>query len=136
MEWLTEQIQEQHKIQIKVEADMQSRSMSEEVRVFLFKTTKELLINIVKHAQAQNAKISIRSDNNNIRVLVEDDGIGFYSYKDKQISKGNGFGLFSIRERLKYLGGSFEIESKPGQGTRVTLVAPLKWKENNEGRGA
>jgi PAS domain S-box-containing protein len=135
MEWLTEQIQGQHKIQIEVEAEMQSRSMSEEVQVFLFKATKELLINIVKHAQAQNAKVSIRSDNDNIRVLVEDDGVGFYSYKDKQISKGNGFGLFSISERLKYLGGSFEIESKPGQGTRVTLVAPLKWKENYEERG-
>ncbi len=134
VEWLTEQVQEQHKIQVDFKAEKQSKPMSEEVRIFLFKGIKELLTNIVKHARAKNAKVSIRSDNNNVRVLVEDDGVGFYFNKDKQFGKRDGFGLFSISERLKHLGGDFEIESKPGQGTRITLAVPLEKKENSEGR--
>ena len=135
MEWLTEQMQEQHRIPIEFDGPTQASPMSEEVRVFLFKATKELLMNIVKHAQAKKAKVSVRRNRNDVRILVEDDGVGFNCNKDYPSSIGNGFGLFNIRERLKYLGGHMEIESKLGHGTWATLVAPLKQKENNKGTG-
>jgi PAS domain S-box-containing protein len=132
MEWLTEQIQDQHHIQVDLEDDRQPRPMSDEIRISLFKAVRELLINIAKHAKAHKAKVSTRREGNTIRITVEDDGVGFSLPEDKILGKIGGYGLFSIRERLRHLGGSFEIESKLGCGTRVTLVAPLE-QENNKG---
>jgi signal transduction histidine kinase len=61
-----------------------------------------------------------------------DDGIGFICpIKNLASNKAGGFGLFSVRERLNYLGGSLEIDSKPGHGTRVTLVMPTKLEKTH-----
>jgi signal transduction histidine kinase len=130
IEWLTEQIQEKHGIQIGFEDDRQSKPMNEEIRFILFKATRELLINIVKHAQASEAKVSIWREDISIRIRVEDDGVGFSTSEGKQLGKTAGFGLFNIRERIKYLEGDMVIESEPGRGTRVTLSAPLEEKED------
>jgi signal transduction histidine kinase len=126
VEWLTEKIQEQHHIEIGFEDDRRSKPMSEETRIVLFKATKEFLINIVKHAQASKAKVSIWREDPSIRIRVEDDGVGFSTSEGRQLRKATGFGLFNIRERIKYLGGDMVIESEPGRGTRVTLSAPLE----------
>lgn len=128
MEWLVEQIQEQHDVQIDLEDDGQPEQMDEEVMVLLFRTVRELLINVVKHARAHSVRVSIQKDNSSIRIEVEDDGVGFDT---SQIDFGRtpgkgGFGFFSIRERLNFLGGNFQVESEPGQGTRAILTAPLK----------
>jgi PAS domain S-box-containing protein len=131
MEWLTEQIQDQHHIQVDFEDDRQSKPMDDEIRISLFKAVRELLINVAKHSKANKAKVSTRREDNIIRIIVEDDGVGFSIPEDKSLAKIGGFGLFSIHERLKYLKGDFEVESKPGQGTRITLVAPLTKEENN-----
>jgi signal transduction histidine kinase len=130
IEWLTEQIQEKHGIQVGFEDDRQPKPMSEEIRLILFKATRELLINIVKHAQASKAKVSIWREDPSIRIRVEDDGVGFSTSEGRQLRKATGFGLFNIRERIKYLGGDMVIESEPGRGTRVTLSAPLEEKED------
>jgi signal transduction histidine kinase len=128
MEWLVEQIQEQHDVQIDLEDDGQPEKMDEEVTVLLFRTVRELLINVVKHAQAHSVRVSIRKDDSGIRIEVEDDGVGFDTSQIDfgRASDKGGFGFFSIRERLNFLGGNFQVESEPGQGTRAVLTAPLK----------
>jgi signal transduction histidine kinase len=85
-----------------------------------------LLINIVKHADAKNVKVSIRRINQQIYVCVEDDGIGF---NPAEVASNAGFGIFSIRERLEQLAGHIEIDSEPGRGTKITMTAPLKRDE-------
>ena len=135
IEWLVEQIQEQHDIRIDLEDDGQPEKMDEEVTVLLFRTVRELLINVVKHAQARSVKVSIQKDDSSIKIEVEDDGVGFDT---SQIDFGRapdkgGFGFFSIRERLNFLGGNFQVESKPRQGTRAVLTAPLKQNGHPEG---
>jgi len=60
-----------------------------------------------------------------IQVRVEDDGIGFEP-AELSSARGSAFGLFSIRERLEHLGGRFEIDSAPGRGCGITILAPLK----------
>jgi signal transduction histidine kinase len=63
---------------------------------------------------------------------VEDNGNGFDPAKiDGTAAEPDGFGLFSIRERIKHMGGRLEIESRPGQGTRVTIVSPKKYHGND-----
>ncbi len=127
VEWLTEKLQADHGIATVFEDDGQAKPLTDDLRIGLFRALRELLVNIVKHAQAKNVKVSARRDGPNIRVEVQDDGVGFDVEKTQVPGDlSNGFGLFDIRERLHHFDGSFQIESKPGQGTRVTLLAPLK----------
>ena len=83
--------------------------------------------NIRRYRFVGSVKVSVARDEDKIKICVEDDGAGFeYLKKKVGLSNSSGYGLFSIRERLHYLGGSFDIESKLGHGTRVALTAPLK----------
>jgi PAS domain S-box-containing protein len=130
LEWLTEQIQEQHGISSEFRDDRQPKPLDDDVRVLLFQAVRELLVNVAKHAQAQSVEVTIRRDGNDVRITVEDDGVGFDAFPiGSHRSDIKGFGLFSIRERLNHLGGQLKIMPNAGHGTQVTLVAPLKREE-------
>jgi len=130
-EYLHEEIQQKHGIKIEFEDDTQPKPLDDDICALLYRAVRELLINVVKHARAQHVRVSICQDNDNIRINVVDDGVGFKPPREGFSSdKTVGFGLFSIRERLNYLGGSIEIEAKPGQGTHVRLIAPIKRGRN------
>ena len=127
LEWLAEQFHEQNKIPCGYEDDHQPKPLDEDIRILLFQSVRELLINIIKHAQARRAKISVLRKEDNICVVVEDNGVGFKtSNYGSPMVVASGFGFFSIRERLSSIGGHMEIKSWKGKGSRVTLVAPLK----------
>ncbi len=127
VERLTEQIGEEHGVKFNFEDDGQPKPLDDDIRVLLFQAVRELLINITKHAQARHARVRMERHDGDLRITVLDDGVGFDT---SQISPGSkkikGFGLFSIRERLRHIDGHIDIESKQGQGTRVTLTTPLK----------
>jgi len=130
VEWLAEQIQEKHGISVDFEDDLQPKPVGKEMRILLFKAVGELLMNVIKHAQAHKAKVAIQREGSHIRITVEDDGIGFYIPEANQLAGVGGFGLFSIRERLRHFGGSLQIQSGPRRGTLITLLAPIMEKEN------
>jgi signal transduction histidine kinase len=130
--WLVDRIQEKQGIATEFEDDEQPKPLDDDVRAFLFRDVRELLINVVKHAQAKKVKVSIRKVGNEMHVSVEDDGVGFDPAEvAAKAVKAGGFGLFSIRERLEQLGGHLEIESAPGRGTKATLITPLKQEKVN-----
>jgi len=125
-EWLNEEVQQKHGIKTEFENDAHPKILDKEIAVLLYQAVRELLVNVVKHAQAQHVRVSICTDKGNIRISVADDGAGFDpSVGDFGLSQKGGFGLFSIRERLSYFGGSVEIKSEPGRGTRITLATPM-----------
>jgi len=125
-EWLTEQIEGKYGIETEFQDDGLSKPLDDDIRVLLFRNVRELLINVVKHANAKIIKVSIQKVESQIRVCVEDDGVGFDSAKaESMITNKKTFGLFSIRERLEHLGGNLEIESAPGCGCRITITSPL-----------
>jgi PAS domain S-box-containing protein len=126
LEWLAELVQEQHGITVKVQTDRSPKSMNDEIRVILFQTMRELLVNVAKHANAKNIRVFVAREDATLKVKIEDDGLGMGISADAA-SGPFGFGFFSIRERLKYLGGHLEVVSEPGWGTRVTLQVPLKY---------
>ena len=130
VEWLVEQNEIQHGIMSEFEDDGESKPLDDDLRVELFQNVRELLINVTKHSRATRVKVSIRRNGSAVNVSVEDDGVGFDNSKvGSQWDGADGFGLFSIRERLRHFGGHFYVYSRPGYGTRVTLVAPLKTDE-------
>jgi PAS domain S-box-containing protein len=123
---LAERFRKEHGIRIDCRDDSQPKPLSDNMRILLFQGVRELLVNAVKHAHPRSITISCLRKGTDIRVVVEDDGAGFATVKgDILPGKTHGFGLFSLRERLKYLGGSIDIKSAPGHGARITLTAPL-----------
>jgi len=131
IKWLGEQINEQSGVLVTFRDGRVLKSLDGKVSVILFKAVRELLINVAKHAGARKTLISARKTGGRLRINVVDDGIGFdASGLGANFSKGGGFGLFSIYERLKYLGGNLKVKSKPGCGTRVTLEVPLNLNKN------
>lgn len=127
IEWLTERIGKQHGIAIEFRDDQQAKQLSEDVKVLLFAAVREILVNVIKHAEAKHAAVGLSRLDGTMRVEISDDGKGFDgARKSESAFGGGGFGLFNIRERLTYLGGRLDIRSEPGSGTRVTIIAPLQ----------
>ncbi len=131
IEGLASQIQAQHAVSVTVKKSGQADQLGEELRVLLFKTVRELLMNIVKHASARTAAITFLYHSAYITIIVEDDGKGF-EVENNLPHQGphGGFGLFSVSERIRQLGGTMEIDSRPGIGTRVSITTPM----NGQGR--
>jgi signal transduction histidine kinase len=101
--------------------------LHEDVKIILYRSVSELLNNAVKHAQAQHVAVSIKHRKGQVQITVEDDGVGFDTAQlDGIAATERGFGLFSIKERLHYLGGSIVIKSAPRKGTRIKLLVPLQ----------
>lgn len=127
LEWLMEFVHKQQGIQVDLEFGEGTRCDNEELYIFLFRAVQELLMNVTKHARISRAKVSVHRENENIYVTVEDAGIGFnVAILETPRDEDMGFGLFSIRERLQYFEGELSLQSKPGQGTRVNLMVPIK----------
>ena len=127
LEWLLEDIEKQHGLSMHLEYSGSQGDYDDDVRVLLYQSIRELLINVVKYAQAKTAQVSLHKDDRGLHVLVEDDGKGFLVNPDGfHVSKeGGGFGIFSIQERFQHLGGSIRVESIPHHGTKISLDLPL-----------
>ena len=123
--WLGHWVEERHGLNVVARLDPHAEPTGDDVRILLFQAARELLFNVVKHAQVERAYLGMRIvDHDLIELVVADEGVGFASPSDEALITPSGFGLFSIRERLQLLGGRMEVVSSPKQGTRVTLYAP------------
>ncbi len=123
--WLTDHIERKHGIHTEFTDDGAAKPLDGEIQALLFRSVRELLINVVKHSRASKVGISICREGDEIIICLEDDGIGFMPDKVVVGKEGGGYGLFSIRERLSQMGGSLQIDSSPGRGCRSSLKAPL-----------
>jgi PAS domain S-box-containing protein len=128
-EWLEEQIEKRHGLKTEfcgTIAKKHQKTLDESVRTLLFRSVRELLTNVVKHDRANKVAVHFGDQDNDISITIEDDGIGFDrdALKLKNSPK-DGFGLFSIQDRMANLGGAFDIQSKPGKGCRVVLTVPV-----------
>jgi PAS domain S-box-containing protein len=106
--------------------------LTEDEAALLFRHTRELLTNVIKHAKADTITVEVQTTANEIHISVQDNGVGF----DVAGIGGNGkaqgrFGLFSITESMADMGGNLEIDTQPGKGCRAVLRLPIK----NEGSG-
>jgi PAS domain S-box-containing protein len=127
LEWLAEIVCKQSGLEVEIAGDGSDRKLDAERRIILFRTCRELLLNVVKHSSAKRARVSLRGDGGVIMLNISDDGTGFDPYL---LQAGydpfeRGFGLFSIREQLQHHGGTFELDSAPGRGSSLTIVMPL-----------
>jgi len=125
IDWLAERAGERHGLTVQSSQTGAVRDISEDIKVFIFKAVHELITNVAKHARASIVTISSHWLSDRLEVVVKDDGLGFDTESfENGFSEGDCFGLFSIRERLSYIGGSIKVDSSPGRGTRVTISTP------------
>jgi PAS domain S-box-containing protein len=125
LDWLVEQTQAKYGLCCSAEVAPLRSTLREDIRVILFQAARELLVNVAKHARAQQAKVILKEDGGRVTIQVLDDGCGFDpSLLTLPSSTVRGFGLFSIRERVALLGGELDIDSTPERGTRVTVSVP------------
>jgi PAS domain S-box-containing protein len=125
--WLATWTRDKYKVDVEVTADPRADSTRRDVRTLLFESVRELLFNAVKHARTDRVTVDLElGADDELSITVMDRGIGFEPAALDDFSQAGqvGWGLFSIRERLNLLGGRVEIDSAPGRGTRVRLVAP------------
>ncbi len=126
LEWLAGNIRDKTGTRVTLCTDKTAEPAGEEMRFLLFECARELLFNAVKHAEVPEAGLALwRTDDGQIKLIVSDRGKGFDPGILRNRKPGEmTFGLFSVQERLMYLGGRMEVDSAPGRGTVITLWAP------------
>ena len=130
-EWTGEQLKRTQGLEFTLADKLVGNELDEDQRAILFRNTRELVTNTIKHARAKKLTVTLEKVDQKIRVTVKDDGIGF----DPQrivggVNLEGGFGVFSVEERMKDLGGKLVINSQPNQGCTMTMSLP----ENQEAR--
>ena len=134
IDWLAERAFQRYKLKVISSQSGTPLEIAEDIMVFMFKAIQELINNVAKHAEAKQVNIRTNWLENGIEIVVSDDGRGFDTTTfENGLSDDCCFGLFSIRERLSYTGGSLRIDSAPGQGTRISISRPYKITSEGDG---
>ncbi len=136
LHWLSKQMVRQELSVTVTQRVPDNVPLAEDQSVLLFQSVRELLMNIKKHAGTQSAHVTIERREREVRITVGDDGAGMdlgaamATHPESSVMSSK-FGLFSIRERMRAIGGRFELDSAPGRGTTAILVVPLVLQERD-----
>jgi signal transduction histidine kinase len=118
VEWQAREISRRSEVEVEVQAEEITPDLKEEVKICIYRITQEALNNVARHSEAHHAWVSIHADTRSIAVKIRDDGKGFDP-------RSRGLGILGMEERVRLLHGSFEVASKPGEGTAITARLPL-----------
>jgi two-component system, NarL family, sensor histidine kinase UhpB len=121
LEMLARETSQANHLEVEFQQSGQERRLSREVELALYRIAQEALSNVVRHASAEHATLSIRFEKE-VSLEVKDDGIGFAVPKSPTDFAPSGhFGLLGIRERADLIGARLELQSEPGSGTRLSV---------------
>ena len=123
-QWLSEHMRT-HGLTVDVQVGSDRINLPDDQAILVFQSVRELLLNIVKHADTNRAIVAVAPTLTELHITVTDGGQGFDHTAVAAPEPGSsGFGLFSIDERMRAMGGRFEINSTPGHGTRASMILP------------
>jgi len=134
LKWLCESMQKRYGYQVAFTRQGESGSLSEESSVFLFSSVRELLVNVAKHAAASDVVVRLHWMDDQVEVLVWDNGKGFHGNHAQLAESISGFGLFNIQERASDLGGRLWIRSGAHRGMAARIHLPLEQSAGIPGR--
>jgi CheY-like chemotaxis protein/anti-sigma regulatory factor (Ser/Thr protein kinase) len=126
LSWLARWMRDKHNLTVELQLAADAEPADETTRILLFEIARELLLNVVKYAEVETARLTLtRLGRDRVEICVEDEGLGFDLIElDANDRSSGGFGLASVRRRLEFIGGSLSVESVPGDGTCVRVRAP------------
>jgi two-component system sensor histidine kinase DegS len=119
-----ESFQEKHGVPVQITVTGVERRLESHIEVTIFRNVQELLTNALRHSQATQVQVSLDIAQEQVVVIVEDNGSGF-NVDDALNGKNKTIGLSTLRERTSMLGGELKIQSSLGQGTRVEFIIPV-----------
>ncbi len=127
LEELCSSMRREYSIDFAFSGETRRLAVSMDREIALYRSTRELLINVMKHSGAKRACVHLQQVADRVRICVQDDGVGFDARSaGRGFSPTGGFGLFNIREYIRHAGGNLLIESTPGDGTQIVLEVPLE----------
>jgi len=119
LEWQARDAARRTGLRVQVDAPEMADGLPEEHKTCIYRIVQESLNNAARHAQARAVQVTVRSDDGRVVVSVQDDGSGF----DTALTRG--MGLLGMEERVRHLGGDFQIDSRPGRGTLIKAALPV-----------
>jgi signal transduction histidine kinase len=119
LEWQAREVSKRTGLRVLLAAEESADQLSDELKTCIYRVVQEALHNCVRHSQARTVKVVVRQEPSKIVLSVEDDGHGFDARRVR------GLGLVGMEERVHHLGGAFEVESRPGSGTKVAVELPI-----------
>jgi len=112
--------------QLDVDVELSDVRLPDHIELALYRIAQECLQNVVKHAQATNARLTFTADGERAKLEIIDNGVGFDTFEHPLgADEMGGYGLLSMAERAEIVGGRLNIRSRPGSGTIVTATIPL-----------
>jgi two-component system sensor histidine kinase UhpB len=129
--WYARNTLEKAGIHVTIDARGLDERLPSEIETAVFRIVQESLSNVLRHAEAKEATVRLVKADGELAVEVSDDGKGFDVNKVRS-SRTHNLGLVGMEERATLLGGSFQIESGEGRGTRISVRIPLKWDEDGK----
>ena len=127
-----ERVRQDHGLEAILEVGPGEIAAGGDVAMQFYRIAQEGLNNVLRHARAESVTLRLWSDAGGICLSIIDDGVGFDP--DQVAGTGGHFGLTGIRERARLAGGSLQVESRPGQGTRLTVCLPERRPRGEEAR--
>lgn len=125
LQLLCKEFEKTHALKIDFDADL-GNDYSREIEIAVYRITQEALLNAAKHAKSASARVRVCQENQTILLSIADTGKGFdETALLKQGGARKGLGLITMRERSQLVGGTFHIDSKDGEGTRIVVRFPL-----------
>ncbi len=122
IEWHADEFHKASGIKCKMDVDQQIPKLDKDTSVIVFRVFQEIMTNVARHAKATQVKVVFRLVDNQLVLEISDNGRGI---KDEEIGKQTSFGIVSIKERARLLGGSVSFEAKRGRGTTVRMLIPM-----------
>jgi signal transduction histidine kinase len=125
LKWLTLFMRNKDDLQVDLDVRADESAVDLDLRVLVFKVIRELLRNVVKHSGVQSASVTVTRAAQELRVVVEDRGVGFEWQLSLFEPRAHGFGLWSVADRVREAAGEMTVDTGPGRGCRVTAVFPI-----------
>lgn len=119
LQWQAREVSRTKNLNVQVHSDALPEELPDEYRTCIYRLFQEALNNSVRHARAKNVHVNLRCTGRTLQLVVQDDGQGFAPEREK------GLGLLGMEERVAYLHGSLHVDSRPGQGTTISVELPL-----------
>ena len=128
LEWQAREVARVTALRVNVAAEGVSDALPDEHKTCIYRVVQEALHNSSRHAQAKTVRIQVRQTNNELVLSIQDDGKGFKPAREK------GLGMLGMEERVKHLGGTFQVTSEQGHGTLLSVALPLRGDGSSSSR--
>jgi signal transduction histidine kinase len=121
LRWQAKEFTLRNDVPVELSITGDADSVSDDVRTCVYRVVQEALTNASRHANAKQIKVTIERHSRDVQAVIEDDGIGF----DRRKARRPGLGLLGMEERVREIGGTLDIKSQPGRGTRISILLPV-----------